>query len=906
MSTETLAARSDPGASNSDAAATTVTGVTASGAGLVDGAGDLGVGRTVTLTVATSGAVSVTGTPTLALSNGGTAAYAAAASTSTALAFTYTVATGDASSPDLALAGAGASGHPGAIDLPNGATIVGPSGNADLSGADGANPAGLLEIDTVVPTITGITASGAGIAGGNGDLGLGAAVTLTMTTSEAVLVTGTPILTLNDGGAALYAGGSGSGTLSFVTTVAAGQSTLDLAVGGIALSGGTIASLTGNAASLVGASRINPAGILQIDASVPGVTSVVASGANISGGSGGVGVGAVVTLTLYTSQTVDVAGTPVLSLNDGGTATYSGGSGSTALTFVTTVSAGNTSVAALGVTGVVLPAGAAITSPVGNAADLSGASAPAAGIVRVDTVVPAVASVAVSGSGVDGGGNGLLGVGQTVTLTLGTSEAVTVVGTPVLALDDGGTATYTGGSGSNALTFSHVVSANDISTGDLMVARVTLPFGASITGPGGNAAALGGATANPSGTLAVDTTVPAVTGVAASGAGISGGSGTLGVGAVVTLTLDTSEAVVVAGGVPVLTLNDGGTARYVSGSGSAALVFIGTVAAGEATADLAVTGITLPVGTTITNAAGNAAELGGAAANPAGTLAVYTAPAAGVITVTGAAGATVVLTPAAGSNLASASASGDDIVESLGDDTINAGGGSDLVYASGAAATVNGGAGNLVFVAGAGRYVAGGGGGTDILYGGAGSSTLSGGAGANSILVAGSGNTSLVGGAGSAAVMYGGPGGTSFAGSAGGNDTMVGGAGAESFEMTDGDVAYGGSTGPDVFDAGRGAGLIVEGPGTTQVNLGGGVLTVFGGSGADTYTVTDGVGGTVSIIGFKAGDRITLVGGFGTAQAVAAVAGETTGSFGTVLRLGDGTTINVFGVTVTVGQVSAE
>lgn len=901
MPTETLAARSDPGASNS---VPTVTGVTASGAGLVDGAGDLGIGRTVTLTVATSGAVSVTGTPTLALSDGGTAAYVAEASTSTALAFTYTVATGDASSPDLALAG-GASSHPGAIGLPNGATIVGPGGAADLSGADGANPAGLLRIDTVVPTITGIATSGTGIADGDGDLGIGATVTLTVATSEAVLVTGTPLLTLNDGGSARYTGGSGSGALRFVTTVAAGQSTPDLAVSGIALSGGTIASLTGNAASLVGASRANPAGILQIDASVPGVTSVVASGANISGGSGGVGLGAVVTLTLYTSQTVTVAGTSVLSLNDGGTATYSGGSGSTALAFVTTVGAGDTSVAALGVTGVGLPAGAAITSLVGNAADLSCASAPAAGIVRVDTVVPAVASVAVSGTGVDGGGNGLLGVGQTVTLTLGTSEAVTVVGTPVLALDDGGTATYTGGSGSNALTFSHVVSAGDTSTGDLMVARITLPSGASITGRGGNAAALGGATANPSGTLAIDTTVPAVTGVAASGAGISGGSGTLGVGAVVTLTLDTSEAVVVSGGAPVLTLNDGGTARYVSGSGSAALVFAGTVAAGEATADLTVTGITLPAGTTITNAAGNAAELGGAAANPAGTLVVETAPAAGVITVTGAAGATVVLTPAAGSNLVSAPASGDVVVDSRGDDTINAGGGSDLVYASGAAATVNGGAGNLVFVAGAGSYVAGGGGGTDILYGGPGSSTLSGGAGANSILVAGSGNTSLLGSAGSAAVMYGGTGSTSFAGSAGGNDTMVGGAGPNSFAMTSGDVAYGGPTGPDVFDAGRGASLIVEGPGATRVDLGGGALTVFGGRGADTYVVTQGVGGTASIIGFKAGDRITLVGGFSAAQAVAAVAGEAIGSFGTVLRLVDGTTINVFGVTVMAGQVSA-
>ena len=42
-----------------------------------------------------------------------------------------------------------------------------------------------------------------------------------------------------------------------------------------------------------------------------------------------------------------------------------------------------------------------------------------------------------------------------------------------------------------------------------------------------------------------------------------------------------------AGGTPTLALNDGGIATYVSGSGSKALVFSYTVAAGQNTADLA-------------------------------------------------------------------------------------------------------------------------------------------------------------------------------------------------------------------------------------------------------------------------------------------------------------------------------
>ena len=50
-------------------------------------------------------------------------------------------------------------------------------------------------------------------------------------------------------------------------------------------------------------------------------------------------------------------------------------------------------------------------------------------------------------------------------------------------------------------------------------------------------------------------------------------------------TLKFSEAVTVAGGTPTLTLNDGGTATYTGGSGTNALTFSYTVAAGQNTVD---------------------------------------------------------------------------------------------------------------------------------------------------------------------------------------------------------------------------------------------------------------------------------------------------------------------------------
>ena len=71
-----------------------------------------------------------------------------------------------------------------------------------------------------------------------------------------------------------------------------------------------------------------------------------------------------------------------------------------------------------------------------------------------------------------------------------------------------------------------------------------------------------------------------------------------------------------AGGTPTLALNDGGTASYVSGSGSNALVFSYTVAAGQSTADLALAAsnaISLN-GATIRDTAGNSAVLTAATA----------------------------------------------------------------------------------------------------------------------------------------------------------------------------------------------------------------------------------------------------------------------------------------------------
>ncbi len=605
----TGAATNPAGTLQIDTTASTVSSVTTSGTGISSGSGTVGVGTVVTLTANFSENVVVTttgGTPTLTLNDGGTATYTGGSGTG-ALTFNYTVAAGQNTS-DLTVT---------ALNL-NGGTIKDVAGNtAVVTGAAG-NPAGILVVDTTAPTVSSVTTSP-----GSGNVILGQVVTLTVNFSESVSVNtsgGAPNLALNDGGVATYTGGSGTGALTFSYTVTAGQSTSDLTVTALNLNGGTIKDAGGNAAVLTGAVT-NPAGILLIDGNAPTATSIAATGTGITSGSGILNAGKVVTLkaTLNEAATVTTTGgTPSLALNDGGVATYTSGSGTTALTFTYTVAAGqNTPV--LTVTGLNLNGGT-VKDAAGNTAVITGNPA---GTLQIDTTSPSVNSVATSGTGITAG-TGVLNAGKVVTLTANFSENVTVVttgGKPTLTLNDGGSATYASGSGTAALAFTYTVAAGQ-NTPDLSVTALNLN-GGTIKDAAGNAGVFTGAATNPAGTLQIDTTASTVSSVVTSGAGITAGTGSLNAGKVVTLILNFNESVVVAGGTPTLTLNDGGVATYTGGSGTSALAFNYTVAAGQNTADLTVTAFNLGTAT-IKDLAGNTAVVTGAVTNPAGTLKIDT------------------------------------------------------------------------------------------------------------------------------------------------------------------------------------------------------------------------------------------------------------------------------------------
>jgi hypothetical protein len=291
----------------------------------------------------------------------------------------------------------------------------------------------------------------------------------------------------------------------------------------------------------------------------PTVTSIVTSGAGITNGDGDLNAGKTVTLTVNFSEAVTVntaGGSPRLLLNDGGIATYGGGSG-TALTFGYTVAAGqNTTdltVSSLDLNGSTIAGGAA------NAANISGAANyNPAGTLQIDTTIPTIASIVTSGAGITNG-NGDLNAGKTVTLTVNFSEAVTVNtagGSPRLLLNDGGIATFSGGSGTAVLTFSYTVAAGQ-NTSDLTVSSFSLN-GSIITDPAASNANLADATNyNPAGTLQIDTTVPTIAintiagnnnvnaQEASTGFAVSGTSTNVENGQVVTVNIVNSQNVVV-------------------------------------------------------------------------------------------------------------------------------------------------------------------------------------------------------------------------------------------------------------------------------------------------------------------------------------------------------------------------
>ncbi|TAG20753.1 MAG: DUF4347 domain-containing protein [Oscillatoriales cyanobacterium] len=241
------------------------------------------------------------------------------------------------------------------------------------------------------PTITSVSA-----ATPDGTYGIGTNIGITVNFSEIVNVTGTPQLSL--AGAtpvASYLSGTGTNTLTFRYTVAAGDRSPDLdylSTTALSLSGGTIknaatfdASLTLPAPAAANSLGANKA--IVIDGIVPTVTSVTSTTAN-----GSYNTTSNINVTVNFSEAVTLAGgNMTVNLDTGGTVTIAPFTGTSAVGTYTPATGQNST--DLNSTRITLATGATLRDSASNNATLTipaGQSLADSKAIIVDTLVPNV------------------------------------------------------------------------------------------------------------------------------------------------------------------------------------------------------------------------------------------------------------------------------------------------------------------------------------------------------------------------------------------------------------------------------------------------------------------------------------------------------------------------------------
>src|SRR6202011_3340774 len=398
--------------------------------------------------------------------------------------------------------------------LTNGHTYTITAKSTDPAGNTGTSTRTFV-YDTTAPTVTNVTSTKA-----DGAYPTGTSIPITVSFSENVTVTGTPTLALNSGGTATYSSGSGTSTLTFNYTIGAGENSADLdysATNSLALAGGTIKDAATNNATLTlpavgGANSIGGQKNIVVDTNNPtaSVTTPAIDGstynaatlpANLAGSSADTGGSSSVATVQVAIQ--DNAG------NYWGGATFNQASifynatgGTTAAwTYATATLAGQLT------NGHTYTITARSTDPAGNTGTTTRTFV-------YDTAAPTVTNVTSTKP------DGAYPVGTLIPVTVTFSENVIVTGSPTLALNSGGTATYNSGSGTATLTFNYTVGAGDNSadldysaTNSLVLSGGTIKDAATnnatLTSPTvGGANSIGGQK-----NIVVDTTAPTVSSV---------------------------------------------------------------------------------------------------------------------------------------------------------------------------------------------------------------------------------------------------------------------------------------------------------------------------------------------------------------------------------------------------------
>ncbi|HLD66672.1 MAG TPA: hypothetical protein VJA19_11545 [Pseudomonas sp.] len=572
-----------------DGVAPSVTSVT------VPANGTYVAGQNLDFTVNLSEAVTVDssgGTPRIAvtLDSGGTIfADYLSGSGSSALVFRLTVASGQLDSTGISLGGGIES---------NGGSLRDAVGNDASTTLNGVGATSAVLVDAVAPVVASVSVPA------NAAYNVGDLLSFTLTASEAVLVDtsgGTPRLALDIGGVtryATYVSGSGTGALLFQYSVQAGDGDADgIALGGsLDLNGGTTRDGAGNDLALA-LNGVGATSGVVVDTTAPSASGIVRIDANPSNAN-----------SLSFSVTFDEG---VSGVDASDFSLVLGGSAAGSIASVTQVDAQTYTVLVNGLGGTgsigldLNGSGTGIVDAAGNAigAGLSGES------YSIDRNAPTVTSVAVPA-------NGTYVAGQNLDFTVNLSEAVTVDssgGTPRISvtLDSGGTvyADYLSGSGSSALVFRLTVASGQLDSTGISLGGSIESNGGSLRDAVGNDASttLNGVGATSA--VLVDAVAPVVASVSVPA------NAAYNAGDLLSFTLTASEAVLVdtSGGTPRLALDIGGVTRYatyVSGSGSAALLFRYSVQAGDTDSNGIALGGALELnGGTLRDAVGNTMAL---------------------------------------------------------------------------------------------------------------------------------------------------------------------------------------------------------------------------------------------------------------------------------------------------------
>lgn len=363
-------------------------------------------------------------------------------------------------------------------------------------------------VDDVAPTVSSVSVPA------NGTYIIDQALDFTVNVSEDVTVTGIPLLPLTIGSTtvnATYESGTGTSTLLFRYTIASGDMDTDGIEAGasIDLNGGTIndGASPSHPLALTLNGVASTTGVL-IDGIAPSVTSVEVPA------DGTYGIGEALTFIVNFNQNVTVntgGGVPYLPLTIGSAtryATYTSGTGTSALEFAYTIIAGDNDNDGIALTTSFDFNGGTIRDAAGNSATATlNAVGPTTDIL-VDGLAPSVSSFSPANGSTDVAPNANLVVSFSEDIALGTGDIVVYdvgTGSPAATIDvasHGGQLSLTGNVltinppadlleltdyyvtiGNDAihdLTGNVFLGINDNSTWAFSVADVTAPTGYSV------------------------------------------------------------------------------------------------------------------------------------------------------------------------------------------------------------------------------------------------------------------------------------------------------------------------------------------------------------------------------------------------------------------------------------------